>query len=169
MKDSCNILFLCTANSARSIMAEAVANHDSRGRLWAWSAGSHPSGQVQPLALQTLQEAGIAAAGLRSKSWDTFAAPDAPEMDIVITVCDNAAAETCPAWPGQAVTAHWGVDDPVAANGDEAAKRAAFRNALDVLRHRIGRLLDQQPHTLDAPALQEHIRRIGLQRPDGRR
>ena len=161
MKDRYNILFLCTGNSARSIIAEAVANHVSGGRLRAWSAGSHPSGQVQPLAVEVLREAGIPTDGLRSKSWDEFSAPGAPEMDIVITVCGKAAGETCPVWLGQPMTAHWGVDDPVAVEGDEAARRKAFRDAMGILRHRIQLLLSLKPDALDRLALQARLHEIG--------
>ena len=161
MKDRYNILFLCTGNSARSIMAEAVANHVSGGRLRAWSAGSHPSGHVQPLAVEVLREAGIPTDGLRSKSWDEFSAPGAPEMDIVITVCGKAAGETCPVWLGQPMTAHWGVDDPVAVEGDEAARRKAFRDAMGILRHRIQLLLSLKPDALDRLALQARLHEIG--------
>lgn len=161
MKDRYNILFLCTGNSARSIMAEAVANHVSGGRLQAWSAGSHPSGQVQPLAIEVLEEAGIATDGLRSKSWDEFSAPGAPEMDIVITVCGKAAGETCPVWLGQPMTAHWGVDDPVSVEGGESARRKAFRDAMGILRHRIHLLLSLKPEALDQLALQTHLHAIG--------
>ena len=164
MKDSHNILFLCTGNSARSIMAEAVANHIGHGRLRAFSAGSQPSGKVQPLALEALTAAGIPVDGLRSKSWDEFAGADAPAMDIVITVCGNAAGESCPVWPGQPITAHWGVDDPVAAEGDEAQRRKAFVDAMNLLRHRIGLLLSLKPEALDRLALQTRLHEIGTAR-----
>lgn len=167
MKDSHNILFLCTGNSARSIMAEALANHLGNGRLQAYSAGSHPSGQVQPLALQALADAGIATEGLRSKSWDEFEMAGAPAMDIVITVCGNAAGETCPVWPGQPVTAHWGVDDPVGVEGDEATRLKAFRDAMRLLRHRIGLLLNLRPEALDRLALQQQLAAIGEQTGSG--
>lgn len=147
-----NILFLCTGNSARSIMAEAVANHISNGRLRAFSAGSQPSGEVQPMALQVLREAHIPTDGLRSKSWTEFDAPDAPVMDIIITVCSRAAGEVCPVWPGHPLTAHWGVDDPVGAPGDS---HKAFVDAMQVLRHRIDLLLALKPEALDALALRE--------------
>ena len=165
MKEHCTILFLCTGNAARSVMAEALANGLSHGRIRAYSAGSHPTGQVQPLALDALQQAGIATDGLRSKSWDAFAAADAPAIDIVITVCGNAAGETCPVWPGRPITAHWGVDDPVAASGDDTMKRKAFRDAMHLLRHRITLLLDLLPQALDRATLQQRIREIGLQSP----
>lgn len=137
-----NILFLCTANSARSIMAEAAANDPAigGGRFRAFSAGSAPSGLVHPLARAILEEHGIAAHGLRSKSWNEFAAPGAPAIDAVITVCDRAAAEPCPVWPGRPATAHWGVPDPAAVSGTDEEKRQAFRRAFDTLRRRIERL-----------------------------
>lgn len=165
MKDQYNILFLCTGNSARSIIAEAVANQISNGRLKAYSAGSHPAGQVQPMALEVLQAAKFSTDGLRSKAWQEFSASDAPMMDIVITVCDRAAGESCPVWPGQPMTAHWGVDDPVQVEGDEARKRKACMDALNVLRHRISLLLSLQPEALDRLSLQNKIRDIGGEKP----
>ena len=163
MKDRYNILFLCTANSARSILAEALANHVGHGRLQAFSAGSQPSGQVQPMALEVLQRVGVPTDGLRSKSWDEFGADGAPQMDIVITVCGNAAGETCPVWPGHPVTAHWGVDDPAAVAGSEEQRRDAFVEALKVLRHRIDLLLSLRPEALDRLALQGRLAEIGQQ------
>ena len=163
MKDRYNILFLCTANSARSILAEALANHVGHGRLQAFSAGSQPSGQVQPMALEVLQRVGISTDGLRSKSWDEFGADGAPQMDIVITVCGNAAGETCPVWPGHPVTAHWGVDDPAAVAGNEDQRRDAFVDAMTVLRHRIDLLLSLKPEALDRLALQGRLAEIGQQ------
>ena len=163
MKDRYNILFLCTANSARSILAEALANHVGHGRLQAFSAGSQPSGQVQPMALEVLQRVGIPTDGLRSKSWDEFGAAGAPQMDIVITVCGNAAGETCPVWPGHPVTAHWGVDDPAAVAGSEDQRRDAFVDAMKVLRHRIDLLLSLKPEALDRLALQGRLAEIGQQ------
>ena len=161
MKDSYNILFLCTGNSARSIMAEAVANQISKGRLKAYSAGSHPAGQVQPMALEALQAARLSTDGLRSKAWEEFSAADAPVMDIVITVCDRAAGEACPVWPGQPMTAHWGVDDPVQVEGDDTRKRKAYLDAMNLLRHRISLLLRLKPEALDRLSLQNRIRDIG--------
>ena len=132
-----NVLFLCTGNSARSIMAEALLGVLGRGRFVAYSAGSHPSGRVQPLAAELAVKLGYPAGNLRSKSWDEYAMPGAPQMDFVITVCDNAAGEICPIWPGHPVTAHWGVADPAAVEGSEDARRAAFRDAFIVLRRRV--------------------------------
>ena len=163
MKDRYNILFLCTANSARSILAEALANHVGHGRLQAFSAGSQPSGQVQPMALEVLQRVGIPTDGLRSKSWDEFGVAGAPQMDIVITVCGNAAGETCPVWPGHPVTAHWGVDDPAAVAGSEEQRRDAFVDALKLLRHRLDLLLSLRPEALDRLALQGRLAEIGQQ------
>ena len=163
MKDRYNILFLCTANSARSILAEALANHVGHGRLQAFSAGSQPSGQVQPMALEVLQRVGVPTDGLRSKSWDEFGVAGAPQMDIVITVCGNAAGEACPVWPGHPVTAHWGVDDPAAVAGSEEQRRDAFVEAMKVLRHRIDLLLSLKPEALDRLALQGRLAEIGQQ------
>lgn len=136
-KDRYNVLFLCTGNSARSIMAEVMLNHLGEGRFHAYSAGSHPAGRVNPLAIETLDAMGMPAEGMRSKSWDEFAAPGAPSMDFIVTVCDNAAGETCPAWPGKPVTAHWSVEDPAAVQGSEEQKRAAFRDAAALLHRRV--------------------------------
>src|SRR5687768_13546082 len=137
MKDRIyNVLFLCTGNSARSIMAEAILNTLGADRFRAFSAGSHPSGQVQPMAADLAQAMGYPAGNMRSKSWDEFAGADAPEMDMVITVCDNAAGEACPVWLGQPTLAHWGVHDPVAENGDEDARKRAFVSAFAILRRR---------------------------------
>ena len=136
-----NVLFLCTGNSARSILAEAYLNYAGKGRFRAHSAGSHPGGKVNPFALDLLREKGIATAGLRSKSWDEFAAPGAPPMDYVFSVCDNAAGETCPLWPGHPVKEHWGVPDPAAVQGSDEEKRAAFLAAFDQLSSRIDRFL----------------------------
>ena len=136
-----NVLFLCTGNSARSILAESLLNHHGRGKFRAYSAGSFPKGEVNPLALELLRRLDLPAEGLRSKSWDEFARPGAPELDFIITVCDNAAGEACPVWPGRPVTAHWGVEDPAAMEGSEEEKRAAFRDAYAILRRRIGLLV----------------------------
>ena len=132
-----NVLFLCTGNSARSIMAEVMLNHLGRGRFRAFSAGSHPGGEVNPFAIETMQAAGFATDGLRSKSWDEFAAPGAPAIDYIFTVCDSAASEVCPVWPGKPIKAHWGVADPAAVEGTDDEKRAAFREAAMILRRRI--------------------------------
>lgn len=155
------ILFLCTANSARSILAEGLANHLGRGRFEAFSAGSHPGGRVNPLALETLRHAGIEPRDARSKSWDEFAAPGVAPMDFVITVCDNAAGEACPVWPGQPMTAHWGVPDPAAVEGSEEQRRAAFRDAATALRRRIELLVSLPVEKLDRLSLQRELRDIG--------
>lgn len=161
MKDRYNILFLCTGNSARSILAEALANHMSAGRLNAFSAGSQPAGQVQPLAIEILKRSGISTEGLRSKSWDEFSDNDAPVMDIVITVCGRAAGETCPVWPGHPITAHWGIDDPAVVEGSEDERRRAFELAMTAMQQRISLLLSLKPEALDALTLQTKIREIG--------
>jgi arsenate reductase len=156
-----NVLFLCTGNSARSIMAEALLNHKSRGSFTAFSAGSHPSGSPRPEALAQLQSAGIPIDGLRSKSWDEFAVPGAPHLDFVFTVCDNAANEQCPYWPGQPMTAHWGIPDPAAVKGSPGEIAHAFRNAFVVLDRRIGLFLSLPLSTLEQLAIQEEINKIG--------
>ncbi|UOV03635.1 arsenate reductase ArsC [Pseudoxanthomonas sp. F37] len=156
-----NLLFLCTGNSARSIMAEAMANHLGKGRFHAYSAGSHPRGRVHPVALQILQDAGLPTAALRSKPWDEFAGVDAPPMDLIITVCDKAAGEACPVWPGHPVTAHWGVEDPAAVTGSPEQVRHAFAHALHLLQHRITLLLALKPEALDRLALETRVREIG--------
>lgn len=156
-----NVLFLCTGNSARSIMAEAILNHKTKGGSTAYSAGSHPSGVPRPEALKQLESAGIATNGLRSKSWDEFAMPDAPRMDFVFTVCDNAANEVCPFWPGQPMTAHWGIADPAAVKGTEEEIERAFRDAFVVLDRRIGLFLSLPLSTLQQLALQREIEGIG--------
>ena len=155
-----NVLFLCTHNSARSILAEAVLNHIGKGRFKAFSAGSSPreNQQPNPLGLQVLQNAGISTKGLRSKSWDEFAAADAPHMDLVITVCDNAAGEVCPYWPGQPATAHWGYADPSEGDGDEAHKLEAFRHTLLAIRRRIDLLIDLPPEKLERAMVQQAAR-----------
>jgi arsenate reductase (thioredoxin) len=156
-----NVLFLCTGNSARSILAEAYLNSVGRGRFRAFSAGSHPSGKVNPLALALLEGNRVATAGLRSKSWDEFAEPDAPKMDFIITVCDQAAGEACPLWPGQFVTAHWGVEDPAAVTGTDEQKRAAFMKAFALLQKRIALLTSLRLEALDALASTQALKRIG--------
>lgn len=156
-----NVLFLCTGNSARSILAEAILNHKARGGFTAYSAGSHPSGSPRPEALKQLKSAEISTDGLRSKSWDEFAAPDAPRMDFVFTVCDNAANEVCPFWPGQPMTAHWGIPDPAAVTGSPDEIERAFRDAFVVLDRRIGLFLSLPLTTLQQIALQSEIESIG--------
>jgi arsenate reductase len=156
-----NVLFLCTGNSARSIMAEALLNAMGRGRFKAYSAGSRPTGRVNPFALELLQQNGLPVAGLRSKSWDEFARPGAPEMDFVFTVCDSAAGEACPIWPGQPVSAHWGMEDPAAVAGDDEKRRAAFRRAYELLQRRIGLLLRLPVADLDRAALAARLNAIG--------
>lgn len=160
-KNVFNVLFLCTGNSARSIMAEGLLNKVGAGRFQAFSAGSQPTGQVNPSALERLQLEGISVTEARSKSWDEFAKPDAPQMDFVITVCDNAANETCPIWPGQPITAHWGVFDPAAA--DEKEKHLAFAKAFAVLERRINLFTSLRPESLEQMALQQQVREIGNQ------
>jgi arsenate reductase (thioredoxin) len=158
-----NVLFLCTGNSARSIMAEAIMNHKGQPNFTAFSAGSHPSGKVRPEALKQLEAADLPTAGLRSKSWDEFAAPGAPALDFVFTVCDNAANEICPVWPGQPMTAHWGVPDPAAVHGDSAQIEKAFRDAFFLLDRRIALFLGLPLPTLDRLALKKEIDNIGRQ------
>jgi protein-tyrosine-phosphatase len=155
-----NVLFLCTHNSARSILAEAALNHLGRGRFGAFSAGSSPreDEQPNPLALAVLREAGYATDGLRSKSWDEFAAEGAPRMDLVITVCDNAAGETCPIWPGHPATAHWGYADPSEVQGTEEERMAAFRRTLHALRHRLEMLVNLPAESLGKLRLQQTAR-----------
>jgi len=155
------VLFLCTGNSARSILAESLLNHWGKPRFKGLSAGSHPKGAVHPLALELLATRGLPTAGLRSKSWDEFAGPDVPDLDFVFTVCDNAAGEVCPYWPGQPVTAHWGVEDPAAAVGSEAEQRLAFRRAYTILGARIRLFLSLPLATLDRIRLKEQIEAIG--------
>jgi arsenate reductase len=137
----CNVLFLCTGNSARSIMAESILRKKGQGRFVAYSAGSQPKSEVNPLAIETLEDASYPIQGLRSKSWDELAAPGAPSMDFIFTVCDNAAAEACPVWPGQPMTAHWGIEDPAGVEGTDGKKRAAFRQALRYLEEQIDRFI----------------------------
>jgi arsenate reductase len=156
-----NVLFLCTGNSARSIMAEAILNQKGKGRFTAYSAGSHPSGQPRPEALGQIESAGMPTVGLRSKSWDEFAAPGAPQMDFVFTVCDNAAKEVCPFWPGQPMTAHWGVPDPAAVRGTPEEIARAFRDAFMVLDRRIGLFLSLPFSTLDQFAIKREVENIG--------
>ncbi len=154
-----NVLFLCTGNSARSIMAEGILNKYGAGRFRAFSAGSHPTGKVNPFALERLQLEGIKLADARSKGWDEFAQPGAPALDFVITVCDNAAGEVCPAWPGQPIRAHWGVFDPAAVEDDE--KRIAFAKAFAILERRVQLFTSLRPESLERMALEQQVRDIG--------
>jgi len=156
-----NVLFLCTGNSARSILAEAILNKDGAGRFRAFSAGSQPKGQVHPAALRLLDELGFPTDGYRSKNWDEFAVPGAPPLDFVFTVCDNAAGETCPIWPGQPMTAHWGIEDPAAIEGDRQPQ--AFRDAFHALQRRIGLFLSLPIESIDELSLQTRLREIGRQ------
>jgi arsenate reductase (thioredoxin) len=158
-----NVLFLCTGNSARSIMAEAILNHKGKGVFSAYSAGSHPTGKVRPEAIKQIESADISTEGIRSKSWDEFAQPDAPELNFVFTVCDNAANEACPYWQGQPMTAHWGVPDPAAVNGTQEEKDRAFRSAFATLERRIALFLSLPLATLDSMTIQQEIKRIGQQ------
>ena len=157
-----NVLFLCTGNSARSIMAESILNLQGLGRFQAYSAGSQPAGQVHPYAIELLQRNHFPVENLRSKSWDEFAAPEAPKMDFVLTVCDNAKAEVCPVWPGQPISAHWGVPDPVTVEGDEATRRKAFADAFLVLNRRISLFANLSFDKLNRLSLQTELDRIGL-------
>ena len=156
-----NVLFLCTGNSARSILAEAILNHKAKGAFTAYSAGSHPSGTVRPEALAHLAAAGLPTAGLRSKSWDEFAGPTAPRMDFVFTVCDNAANEACPFWPGQPMTAHWGIPDPTAVTGTPEEIARAYRDAFTILDRRISLFLALPIATLQQLSLQRELNQIG--------
>jgi len=162
-----NVLFLCTGNSARSILAEAILNQAGRGRFKAFSAGSHPKGEVHPFALELLRKNRFAVSGLRSKSWDEFAAPDAPQLDFVFTVCDNAAGEACPLWPGQPVTAHWGIEDPAAVEGTDEAQRKAFAHTSAQLQRRIGLFVSLPIDKLDRMSLTARLREIGGLRKKG--
>ena len=155
------VLFLCTGNSARSIMAEVIMNQLAKGRFRAHSAGSHPTGKVNPLAVTTLKSMALPTDGLRSKSWDEFAAAGAPRLDFVFTVCDNAAGETCPVWPGQPMTAHWGVEDPVAVCGSDEKKALAFKHAFVVLRRRIELFLSLPLEKIDRMSLKDRLAEIG--------
>lgn len=161
MSQPSNVLFLCTGNSARSILAEALLNRLGGGRFRAYSAGSMPKGEVNPHALPLVRALGFQDSDFRSKPWDEFAVPGAPSLDFVITVCDNAAAEVCPVWPGQPITAHWGIPDPAAATGTEAEVAVAFREAARLLRNRIELLLALPSAKLDRLSLQARVREIG--------
>jgi arsenate reductase len=163
MQKNHNILVLCTGNSARSIMGEALFNTMGAGRFQAYSAGSHPSGKVNPFAIEQVRALGYPVESLRSKSWDEFARPGAPEMDFVVTVCDNAAGEACPLWPGHPVTAHWGFPDPAAVVGTDEEKRAAFANTLRQIRTRVQLFLSLPLETLDRMAIESRMRAIGKQ------
>ena len=156
-----NVLFLCTGNSARSILAESLLNNLGKGRFRAYSAGSTPAGRVNPFALELLEKNHFPTDALRSKPWDEFAQPDAPRLDFVITVCDNAAGEVCPAWPGQPITAHWGIPDPAAVAGSDEAKRHAFVEAMAQLQRRISMFVSLPLAKLDSIKLQQAVREIG--------
>ena len=158
-----NILVLCTGNSARSIMGEVLFNALGQGKFKAYSAGSHPAGQVHPLALDTLKSLQVPLEGLRSKSWDEYTTPDAPQMDFIITVCDRAAGEMCPLWPGTPISAHWGFPDPVETADSEAAQRKAFQNTLHGLTNRIRQFVSLPLASLDAMAIKHEMDKIGLQ------
>lgn len=159
MSATCNVLFLCTGNSARSILAEALLNRDGSGRFRAFSAGSQPKGEPHPMALAILADHRFPLDGLRSKSWTEFAAPDAPQMDLIITVCDKAAGETCPIWPGRPTSAHWGIEDPAAVEGE--GKRQAFLNAMRYLQNRISLLINLPADQLNELQWGERVREIG--------
>lgn len=161
-----NVLFLCTGNSARSILAECILNELGKGRFYAVSAGSDPKGAVHPYALDLLQKLNYSTESLRSKSWDEFAGPDAPVLDFVFTVCDNAAQEVCPIWSGQPVSAHWGLPDPAAARGTEAEKRLAFSGAHRMLLSRLSIFIDLPLQSLDALTLQQRLQEIGEDLPE---
>ena len=163
MQGRYNVLFLCTGNSARSVMAEAILNFKGKPFFTAYSAGSHPSGVVRPEALKMIEFAHLSTEGLRSKSWEEFAKPGAPEMNFVFTVCDNAAKEMCPVWPGQPMTAHWGVPDPAPAKGTTEQIERAFRDAYMILERRISLFLCLPLSSLDKLAIQKEINRIGHQ------
>jgi protein-tyrosine-phosphatase len=156
-----NVLFLCTGNSARSILAESLLNHWGAGKFHAYSAGSHPKGQVHPMAVELLRRTNLPTENLRSKGWDEFAAPGAPKLDFVFTVCDNAAGEACPVWPGKPITAHWGIADPAAVEGTDAEKAFAFRQALGELETRVKLFTSLPIASLDGMTLQARLREIG--------
>ena len=163
MKNRYNVLFLCTGNSARSIMAEAIMNRKGFPNFTAYSAGSHPKGSVHPAAIRQLEIAKLPTNGVRSKDWNEFAKPDAPKMDFVFTVCDNAAKEVCPVWPGQPITAHWGVPDPAAAEGTPEQIDRAFRDAFMILERRISLMLCLPLASLDTLTIKKEVDRIGKQ------
>ena len=156
-----NVLFLCTGNSARSILAEALLNHLGRGKFKAYSAGSHPKGKVHPFTITTLKDLKLSTDELRSKNWEEFARSDSPELHFVFTVCDNAAGEVCPVWPGQPITAHWGVEDPAAFEGSDEEKRKRFGQVAQILRRRIELFVSLPLSSLDKIALEKKIKEIG--------
>ena len=162
-----NVLFLCTGNSARSILAESLLNHWGKGRFHGYSAGSFPKGQVHPISIALLKQLNLPTEGLRSKSWDEFAAPGSPPLDFIFTVCDNAAGEICPVWPGKPMTAHWGVEDPAAVEGTDAEKWAAFRKSFKELERRITLFISLPVASLDKITLQRRIEAIGTALPEG--
>jgi arsenate reductase (thioredoxin) len=161
MEKTYNVLFLCTGNSARSVMAEAFTWAAGKGRFNTFSAGSHPTGRVNPFAIEQVQTTGYPMERLRSKSWDEFALPDAPHMDFIVTVCDNAAGEVCPIWPGHPTTAHWGFEDPAAVEGTDAEKRAAFEKIARQISQRVSLFTSLPLHILDANAIQHEVKKIG--------
>jgi protein-tyrosine-phosphatase len=160
-----NVLFLCTGNSARSIMAESILNVEGKGRFRAFSAGSHPKGAVHPWAIRTLDALGYPSSGFSSKGWDVFAAPGAPHMDFIFTVCDDAAGEACPVWLGHPATAHWGIEDPAAVEGSEVEKGRAFAQAARYLKNRISLFVNLPLATIDKLSLQEQLEEIGRTLP----
>jgi protein-tyrosine-phosphatase len=166
-RESFNVLFLCTGNSARSIMAEAILNREGKGKFRAYSAGSQAKGRVHPYTIDLLRKLNFDIGGFRSKNWSEFARPDAPKLDFVFTVCDNAAAEACPVWPGQPMTAHWGIPDPAAATGNEAEIRLAFADAFRMLNNRISIFVSLPIRSLDKLALQKQLESIGKSKQPG--
>ena len=162
MPQPLNVLFLCTGNSARSVMAETLLNHWGKGRFTAFSAGSHPTGRVNPLTIELLERLKLPTAGLRSKSWDEFATPDAPQLDFVFTVCDNAAGEVCPIWPGQPISAHWGFPDPAAFVGPEAEKRLQFADVFRQIENRIKIFTALPLERLSRLAIQHEVEKLGV-------
>jgi protein-tyrosine-phosphatase len=163
-REPLNVLFLCTGNSARSIIAEAIMNREGRGRFRAFSAGSHPKGEVNPNTIRLLESLNYKTSGFRSKSWDEFVGPDAPKLDFVFTVCDDAAAEVCPIWPGQPMTAHWGLTDPAAMTGSPAEVALAFADAYRMMNNRITLFMNLPMASLDRLSLQRRLREIGERR-----
>jgi len=161
-----NVLFLCTGNSARSIMAEALVSTMGKGRFRGYSAGSRPAGKVNPFAIEQVRKTGYPVEGLRSKSWDEFSVPEAPHMDFIVTVCDNAAGEECPYWPGKPASAHWGFEDPAAIEGSDAEKRAAFEKVFRQIMARMNAFVSLPIHLLDGQAIQQEMKKIGDRKPD---